>query len=34
MPIDLRKHDPDDRITKRPKTNTAKFIKLLDTTRI
>ena len=34
MPIDLRKHDPDDPITIRPKTNKAKFIKLLDTIRI
>lgn len=29
MPIDLRKHDPDDPITIRPDTNKAKIIKLL-----
>lgn len=29
MPIDLRKHDPDDPITIRPETNKAKIIKLL-----
>ena len=29
MPIDLRKHDPDDQITIRPETNKAKIIKLL-----
>jgi Mn-dependent DtxR family transcriptional regulator len=29
MPVDLRKHDPDDPITIRPETNKAKIIKLL-----
>jgi len=29
MPIDLRKHDPDDPITIRPETNKAKLMKLL-----
>lgn len=29
MPIDLRRHDPDDPITIRPETNKAKIIKLL-----
>jgi hypothetical protein len=34
MPIDFRKHDPEDPITIRPKTNKSKIIKLLYTTRI
>ena len=29
MPVDLRKHDPDDSITIRPDTNKAKIVKLL-----